>query len=302
MIDIIKKKLGAIGDLSLLELPGSPDGGTIGVAVFNQFDKRPIAFVKIYRDKDDIRFDNERTVLNLLSINKHILCAETPSYLFHYQSNFSVLLGQTTVPGEPLFIERKGRMYCEKDFDKKLSIITDFLIKLAQVGSVSTQVQTNSLIIEHGDFSLQNILIDNNQVGVIDWSDVVLDGRPLFDYFNFVLNAIFKLRNTSDATELIQLFNFAFFEKNDISMIIKRYADSYLNALNIDKLNIKRLFEQFLSVYCQREIHKKNKAQCTGFFPSYIYKLNGAQQSFSGIFDVLVKSMGDKKLVCIFDE
>jgi len=302
MIDVIKKKLGAIGDLSLLEFPGSPDGGTVGVAVFNQLDKRPIAFVKIFRNKDDVRFDNERTALDLLSKNKSILCAETPSYLFRYQSNFSVLLGQTTVPGEPLFIERKGRGYCEKDFDEKLGIITNFLIKLAQVEGVGTQVQINSSIIEHGDFSLQNILIDNNQVGVIDWSDVVLDGKPLFDYFNFVLNAIFKLRNTSDATELIQLFNFAFFEKNDISMIIKRYANSYSNALNMDKLNIKRLFEQFLSVYCQREIYKKNQAQCAGFFPSYIYKLNSTQQSYSGIFDVLVKHMRDKRLVCVFDE
>lgn len=303
MIDFIKKELGVTDDISLLGLPGAPDGGTVGVAVFNQFDKIPIAFVKIFRDQNDIRFSSERNILGLLSKNKLLLGgALIPSCLFSCRSNFLSLLGQSIVPGEPLLIKIQGRMYCKKDFDEKLDIVTNFLIKLAQVESIESRTQSSSLIIEHGDFSPQNILISDNQISVIDWSDAMLDGRPLFDYFNFVLNVIFKLRNTSSAIELVQLFNFAFFEKNDFSMIIKKYANSYLNTLSINKLSAKELFEEFLSAYRQREVYKKDQAQYAGFSPSYIYKLNGNQQSFSGIFDALFKSMKSKRLVCIFDE
>tara|TARA_B110000003_G_scaffold161238_1_gene161314 strand:+ start:22509 stop:23489 length:981 start_codon:yes stop_codon:yes gene_type:complete len=313
MIKIIKKELGLLNNPALLELPGAPDGGTSGILVFGVVKQEPLAFVKIFRDKDDNRLNKEATVLDLLADNRGLIIENVPENLFTHCSKSASFLGQTVVPGESLVLKKDGNYFCEKDFERTLANVTNFLISLGKVGrNVSPSILNNqnlessltsvgevdyigdilliNQVLEHGDFVLHNLLIDNGTLGVIDWSDSNICGTPLFDYYNFVLNAMFRLRKASHYSDFVALFEFSFFEKNYFSSVIKKYAYFYLDALEIDRQAAKILFKLFIESYWAREEGKIKNANLIGCVPAYLNKLNhgGAKCDASrGIFGAL---------------
>ena len=297
MIKIIKKELGLINNPSLLELPGAPDGGTSGILVFGMFKQNPLAFVKIFRDKNDNRLNKEMTVLDLLADNGGLIKENFPQNLFVHSSKSASFLGQTVVPGVPLVLKKDGNYFCEKDFERTLANVTNFLISLGRVrcnvspfilnyqnlNAALTSVDEIDYIadillinpvLEHGDFVLHNLLIDNGTLGVIDWSDSNSCGTPLFDYYNFVLNAMFRLRKASHYSDFVASFEFSFFKKNYFSSVIKKYAYFYLDALKIDRRTANILFKLFIETYRVREEWKIKNAKLIGYVPAYLNKLN----------------------------
>jgi hypothetical protein len=297
MIKIIKKELGLLYNPSLLELPGAPDGGTSGILVFGSVKQEPLAFVKIFRDKNDDRLNKEATVLDLLVDNRRRIMVNFPENLFTHVSKTASFLGQTVVPGASLVLKKDGNYFCEKDFEGTLANVTNFLISLGEVrcnvspsilknqdleaALTSTSeidyiadILLNNPVLEHGDFVLHNLLIRNGTLGVIDWSDSNTRGTLLFDYFNFVLNAMFRLRKASHCSDFVALFEYSFFEKNYFSSVIKKYAYFYLDALEIERQAAKILFSLFIESYWAREEKKIKNANLIGYVPAYLNKLN----------------------------
>ena len=313
MIKIIKKELGLVNNPSLLQLPGAPDGGTSGILVFGLVKQEPLAFVKIFRDKHDDRLNKEATVLDLLADNHELIIENFPENLFIHCSKSGGFLGQTVVPGEALVLKKDRNYFCEKDFERTLVNVTNFLISLGKIKrNVSPPIpNTQRLdlaltsageidyaadilhinpVLEHGDFVLHNLLIDNGTLGVVDWSDSNTFGTPLFDYYNFVLNAMFRLRKASHYSDFVALFKFSFFEKNYFSSVIKKYAYFYLDALEIDRQAAKILFKLFIEAYWAREERKIKNASLIGYAPAYLNKLNHGCTKYNvsrGIFGAL---------------
>ena len=323
MIRIIKKELNLVDKPCLIGLPGAPDGGTSGVIVFEKDTPEPLAFIKIFRDRNDERLKREAELLKLLVSKRNSIYGNLPEYLFSHSNLTAGFLGQTLVPGDPLIIKEDGDYFCKEDFENKLAKICNFLVSLAKAnnnnnspsfrpinleidlnliedGEYVADIVNNKQVIEHGDFVQHNILIDNGTLGVIDWSDCNLRGTPLFDYYNFVLNAFFRLRRSSHSSDFLSLFKYAFFEDNHFSHLIREKSHLYLDELGIKKRAANPLFTLFIESYWRRERDKIKKAQLEGYIPSYLYKLNYKNADPSrGIFGVLKEFINQNQMQSI---
>ena len=298
MIKKIKSELDLKGDISILQLPGAVEGGTLGCLIFDSLSSSPTAFIKIYRDNKDTRLENE---VNALKRLEKIDGFKSPKYIFHEKATSFSYVCQSVLPGNPLFIKNRKDKYCVKDFAFKVGLVTSWLKTMPRGSFTANQnndrkklksnffidygidvfdveytmaIINKDTVIEHGDFVLHNILFDEGNINVIDWSDVSLDGSPLFDLYNFLLNTLFKNRRSSTIVDFVKVFKMGFFEENEISFLIKSSVYSYLKSFNIDINVAKYLLIAYLYQYSYKEELKIKNSYNDGFEPSYIHKLN----------------------------
>ena len=309
MIDKVLKKIDPKSKLSSFLLPGAHEGGTLGYLVFDELNTNAIIFIKIFRDKNDKRLKNE---VNFLKNNKNNIVINIPDYIYHEKGEICSFICQTVLPGKPLSIEKYANSYSKIDFDNKVKMVVSWLRKMpkstcdnsaiaeefiiknsAIMRKIFTKSDIKSIVltinnisvIEHGDFVLHNILKDGENINVIDWSDVSSCGTPLFDLYNFLINALFKLRKSSKEEDFIKAFEFGFFENNEISSIIKDNVGNYLNFYNMDEKSAKFILFMYLYKYSKNENDKLVHSFNDGYMSSYISKLGGCKKT--GIFERL---------------
>jgi SAM-dependent methyltransferase len=123
-------------------------------------------------------------------------------------------------------------------------------------------------VIQHGDFQPENILYDerNRDILIFDWECALIKGLPLVDLLVFLItSAAFAMEGKNIFTKRsehiipllpsliyninLQIFKYAFYEKNKISDLLKKYIDIYCKNLNIDKRLKRILFLIFILQY-----------------------------------------------------
>jgi thiamine kinase-like enzyme len=103
------------------------------------------------------------------------------------------------------------------------------------------------LVVRHDDFWLGNILRNKSGLGIVDWDRASLEGFPLCDLFDLLLNcsrlvysSTFK-RYAFDIEHLKEYALNAFFGKGITHLAVK-YINSYCLSLDIDTELVKPLF------------------------------------------------------------
>ena len=296
-------------DINIMLLPGSMEGKTVGVLIFDSKSNDPLFFIKVYREESPERMLKEKTILQKLkelnNKNKFI----SPLYIDDGMHNNSPYLAQSILPGDhDEFNFSKNSHLQNMKLKKQLFNITDALIDLASIeynadcsktfeigsiineynltfGSVSNKIVLDidieylkmKTIINHNDFVPHNILLNSSDIeplSVIDWTDVNLCGLPFFDLFNFYIHLLMRLRISTSIKDLLSTFHYGFFEKNDLSAIFLENIKLYASKVSIEPNYIRQYFYIFLMYSAVQENRKVRESIEDNNIPSHIFSMN----------------------------
>jgi len=94
-----------------------------------------------------------------------------------------------------------------------------------------------ALVLSHGDFSVDNIIVNDGSVsGVIDWDYSQINGLPIVDLLFFISSTYKKRRKFSNSDMLMNAITHESFGDEEI-----KYINQYCHTFNIDKSLIKPL-------------------------------------------------------------
>jgi len=137
------------------------------------------------------------------------------------------------------------------------------------------------VVLQHGDFSRQNILVSGAgaavRIGVIDWTFCRRDGLPLHDLVFFLVTYCLQARRQSDPGTLDALFEHAFLDDTGYSRLAREAVVSYCRELGIDLGLVKTLFVLCLIEQALLEYRQAVRALRSGTLPRFTLQLARAE-------------------------
>jgi hypothetical protein len=152
--------------------------------------------------------------------------------------------------------------WCAAVFESRFTLSaaeTSYLDKFKRL-AVSSSFAPFTTVVEHGDPSPSNILVDGENIILIDWAHAIFNGFPLHDLINFLIwYSIIVCPSETPASSLTgslgqktknnwiskELVRSIYFERNEYSDSYKKIIAGYCKAMNIDERLIKFLFLTF---------------------------------------------------------
>lgn len=131
---------------------------------------------------------------------------------------------------------------CKEDTDR-------FLPFAKRLRQLFNQVKGERIlsVIEHGDFWPGNILIDDDNLGIVDWDKAKMEGYPICDLFEYYMHCsrlIYSplyMRYLFDQTNLDDYIDNAVFDSG-IGGIVAKHINKYCRTLGISMQAVKTIF------------------------------------------------------------
>ncbi len=289
-------------DISFLLLPGSMEGRTVGCLVFRKGFEDPILFLKIFRERNQLRAKKESQILKILDGSLGDSLCYIPRYLGRGYINNSPYLAQTVVDGSQYhFNFNKKNLSENSQLREKILQITKSLVDLANMSSGANQISSDIIlsrymeinekyglvkdksigrldrinlkkVIMHGDFVPHNVLFRKDcKISLIDWTDVEFSGAGLFDLYHFLVHVAMRLRSSTSLQGLIEILHMGFFEDNQLSRIFRESISYYANHLNLSDDEVESAFYYFLMKYATNDYLKITSAIERNETPAHIF-------------------------------
>ena len=171
-------------------------------------------------------------------------------------------------------------------FRRIFDLTQDEKVFLKKIEDDFKDVSKFGAFIKHGDLCRQNILIrndkDGSNVGVIDWTDSMSAGPPLYDFFFFISTYYLQVRKTLGVEGFEEAFKRTFFERNSYSLMVKQQILGYCDTLRIDVRSLGTLFGIFLIEQSVFEYNKLLRFSKNGGLPRFtIYLALARNKNFS---------------------
>ncbi len=215
-------------------------------------------------DWEDIYLEREVELLQTLA-EKFPQINNIPRIAFagRYGGNFSQ--AQTFIRGIPL-----SKVINSHNFEEIANRVTDWLIFLAQQTSITTSEKCENLgaeiinalsesmsmshyldllnttfrylqglnlairVVEHRDLGVGNIHVDaNNEIGIFDWSDAVIEGIPGIDLIFFLTTLALNVEPNFKSSQLQIIYQELLNPKTAKGKLLASCCERYLTALNI---------------------------------------------------------------------
>ncbi|MFH1996220.1 MAG: aminoglycoside phosphotransferase family protein [Candidatus Omnitrophota bacterium] len=103
-------------------------------------------------------------------------------------------------------------------------------------------------VIVHGDFRVDNFLIDNNKLGVLDWERAFCSRFGLFDIFSYWARQGYLVydpaarENAKDPFMTYSSFKATFFKHTGISGLVAHSIERYAETFNIKSNDVRAIF------------------------------------------------------------
>jgi len=289
-------------DIHYLLLPGSIEGMTVGCLVFRKGLDDPIFFLKIYRERNQLRVKKESQILKILDGSLGGSICNIPKYLDKGHINNTSYLAQTIVSGSQYHFNFNKRNLSESSqLKERIMQITKALVQLSSISSESNLISSDRIlskfigindkyellnnksisqigkvdfkkVIMHGDFVPHNVLFGEDQsISIIDWTDVEFNGFALFDLYHFLINVAMRLRSSTSLQGLNEIFHIGFFEDNELSRIFRESINYYANQLSLSDDEVELSFYYCLMRYAITDFHKITKSIKRNETPAHIF-------------------------------
>lgn len=109
--------------------------------------------------------------------------------------------GQNLNPHEELHRAYTGHQHTHAATNQKLEQVVGLAM-----GQLS-DCKPSSAIPQHGDFCLNNLIIDNNRITVIDFEDFMITTMPMYDHFTLALSLPSGSTEPADAANIFNHYN-----------------------------------------------------------------------------------------------